>query len=141
MVEKTCGECGVVFRVSRKRAEKGRGVFCSRVCSGRAKARNYAKTQMYDKVQSYDEGQNYGKTQGYVQSREGGAVVNPMVGGKESTGAGGRFPSERLDKASSAARRANKNPLQRSFALEHCPWQQKNGGNGGDEGYVQPVYL
>ena len=41
MVEKKCQEYGAVFTIARRRAEQGRGLYCSKRCSGLGKARNH----------------------------------------------------------------------------------------------------
>lgn len=45
MVQRQCRECGTLFMIERVKEASGRGIYCSRQCAGKGKARsNNGKT-------------------------------------------------------------------------------------------------
>lgn len=125
MVEKICRECGAIFTIARRRAEQGRGVYCSRQCAGLGKARNRR------------EGKNAGPEKMVLDEAaallggEGGVWNKPGHGGiyengrkaKTSRGTGNDAHNKHDKSVRKTARYRIQRQLQQSFSLELCPWQ------------------
>lgn len=139
ILEKECCECGAVFKVARRRAERGRGVYCSRRCAGLGKARDQRMRKMtspqggeqaqtllpclgnkansfYD-VDTFKRDESKGNTAGLGEL---GSVKD--VGGRQ--GEPCHHSKEKVaNRVKTIKPRSGKRDLQQSFSLDLCPWR------------------
>lgn len=125
-VEKTCRECGAVFFIDKKKSREGRGLYCSRQCAGRGKAKKFLRQTPGDPE---DIRHGCKDTVAWHRTKTGRNTPygedNKSKGEKDlhqrhsppTRGAGPKKSCGRI-----CGRKRQHRMLQESFSLEVCPW-------------------